>query len=254
MTTGSGDDDLPLGGESDTDLSLQGDDVHVWRLGLDPSTEMVARLRAILTDDERKRADRFAFDQHRRRFTVGRGCLRTILGQYTGIEPARIRLYHNDYGKPALDDDQGGQWLRFNVSHSGELALYALTRAREVGVDLETIRPDFAGEDIAKRFFAPAEVAALRGVPAEQRCQAFFACWTRKEAYIKARGKGLAIPLDTFEVSLAPEAPAALLATHDDPNDVGRWTMVALEPGVGFAGALAVEGSVGRLRFGDWPL
>jgi 4'-phosphopantetheinyl transferase len=183
---------------------------------------------------------------------VGRGLLRIILGHYVEAPPEGLRFCYNPYGKPALDPTQDRGSLRFNLSHSGGRALYAVARGREVGVDVETIRTEFAGLAIAERFFAPAEVAVLRDLAPEHRTRAFFSCWTRKEAFIKARGKGLSIPLDTFEVSLAPGAPAALLATHDDRDEAARWTLFDLDPGPGFAGALAVEGDRCRHRFGTW--
>jgi 4'-phosphopantetheinyl transferase len=230
------------------------DEVHVWTASLDQPDAVVARLRTLLDDSERERADRFSFEKGRRHFTVGRGLLRRILGEYLGLDPGGVRFCYNPYGKPALagEPEPGEDALRFNVSHSGSLVLYAVTRGREVGVDLETIRPEFAGEPIAERFFSPGEVAALRAVAPEARIRAFFDCWTRKEAYIKARGKGLSLPLDSFEVSLAPGAPPALLATHDDPAEARRWSLFGLEPGPGYVGALVVAGPSCRLRLGTW--
>jgi phosphopantetheine--protein transferase-like protein len=145
-----------------------------------------------------------------------------------------------------------GAGLDFNVSHSGDLALCAVTRARAVGVDVEAIRPGFATGEVARRFFAPAEVTAFEALPPGERVEAFFACWTCKEAYIKVRGAGIALGLDRFEVSLAPGRPAALLATHDEPAAAARWRLVALAPGEGYAGALATDGPA-RLACWQWP-
>jgi 4'-phosphopantetheinyl transferase len=142
--------------------------------------------------------------------------------------------------------------LSFNLTHSHQLALYAVTRRREIGVDLEYVRADFADEQIAERFFSPREVAALRTVPENLLKEAFFHCWTRKEAYVKAKGEGLSIPLDQFDVSLAPGEPALLLSTRDDPQEADRWSLQALFPGSGYVAALAVEGRTWRLKCWQW--
>lgn len=229
-------------------------EVHVWRTSLEQPEPVLARLREILDDDERRRADRFSFEKGRRQFTVGRGLLRVLLGHYLAVGPAGLRFCYNPYGKPELVRDLGGDTLKFNLSHSGDLVFYAVSRDRELGVDVETIRPDFASEAIAERFFSPGERVALRGVRPELRARAFFACWTRKEAYIKAKGKGLSIALDSFEVSLEPERPPALIATLDDPDEAGRWSLHELDPGPGYAAALAVEGARCTLRYGTWTV
>src|SRR5262249_48848883 len=204
----------------------------------------------MLTSDEQRRAERFYFPQDRQHFIAGRGILRVVLGKYLGREPHQLQFDYNLHGKPKLI---GEKRLRFNLSHSHGLALYAVTWEREVGVDIEHVRPDFAGEAIAERFFSPNETAVLRSLPDHLRVAAFFNCWTRKEAYIKARGKGLAIPLDQFDVSLAPGEPAALLADRAAPPESQRWAMCCLAPGPGYAGAVAVEGHDWRLWCGHWP-
>jgi 4'-phosphopantetheinyl transferase len=237
-------------------LTLAPDEVHVWRASLDLPASRVCALGDVLVADERARAARFHFERDRTHWTVARARLRLLLARYLGGPPDRFRFALGAHGKPALARPEGGD-LRFNVSHSQDLALYAVTRGREVGVDLEGLRPDFATDEIAERFFSPAERRALRAVAPELRCDAFFACWTRKEAYIKARGLGLAIPLDAFDVSLAPDEPAALLATRDEPGDSVRWSLAALSPGPGFAGALVAEGHEWRVTWlgeiGDEP-
>ncbi len=220
---------------------LPADEVHVWKADLEPSAAQVQCFVEILSPDERARAARFHFARDRDRWTVARGQLRALLARYLGGLPDQFRFSLGPHGKPALAAPAGTH-LRFNLSHSAGLALYAVARGREVGVDVEALRPDFATDEIAERFFSPTERRALRAVPPERRCEAFFACWTRKEAYIKARGLGLAIPLDAFDVSLAPDEPAALLATRDEPGESVRWSLEALAPGPGFAGAVVAEG------------
>lgn len=233
--------------------TLAGDEVHVWCVFLDRATPHITSLQQILSADECERAERFYFPKDREHFISARGLLRAILGGYLEVDPGRLRFCYSPYGKPALDRAWGGDTLRFNVSHSDRLALYAVTCNRELGVDVERIRPDFAGEEIAERFFSPNERAALRRLHPDVRCDAFFNCWTRKEAYIKARGEGLSLPLDQFDVSLTPGEPAALLNTRGDPADTSRWSLREIAPAPGYAAALCVEGSGWQLKCWHWP-
>lgn len=235
--------------------ALPGDEVHVWRARLDASPERVRSLLDLLAPDERERAVRFHFQRDHDRFTVARGLLRGILGGYLGsgpehssLGPERLRFEYGAQGKPSLAAEHNPAGLRFNVSHSEGVALFAVTRGREVGVDVERVSARVSCEEIAGRFFSPREVEDLRALPPPLREAAFFNCWTRKEAYIKARGEGLSLPLDGFDVSLAPGEPAALLANRLDPEEVARWSLRELRPWPGFAAALAVEGRGWRLK------
>jgi 4'-phosphopantetheinyl transferase len=235
--------------------SLPPDEVHVWTASRDASDDAVEAFRAILNDDERRRADRFAFPHDRRRFAVSRGLLRTILGRYLEIPPQSLRFVSNAHGKPQLDPALNIDLaIRFNLSHSGPWVVYALTLGRDLGVDVERIRPEFGGFAIAERFFAPGEIAELRALPEDARALAFFHGWTRKEAYIKAKGKGLALPLDEFEVAIGPDRPAALLSTLPDPAEAARWSLVEIPAEPGFVAAVCVEGHDWTLRQGSWPL
>ena len=211
------------------------------------------RLWCTLTADERQRAERYIFQKDRTHFVVARGLLRVLLGCYLRQEPLHLRFIYGPHGKPALATDTGGVALRFNVSHSHGLALYAITRGREVGVDVERIRPKVAQEKIAERFFSPREVTVLRALPTPLQATAFFACWTRKEAYIKATGDGLSLPLDQFDVSLAPGEPAVLLRTAWDPQEVACWALQDLAPAPGYRAAVAVAGHDWRLTCWDGP-
>lgn len=234
-------------------IPLPADEVHVWTASRDGPEPDVAAMRGLLDDDERRRADRFVAPRDRRQFAVGRGLLRTILGRYLDRPPAGIRFRTNPHGKPDLDPSADlDPTLRFNIAHSGPLILIGLARGRDLGVDIERVRPDFGGEALAARFFAPGEVATLRGLPVEAKTLAFFHGWTRKEAYIKAKGKGLAIPLDEFEVAIDPARPAALLSTHPDPLDAARWTLVELATEPGYVAAACVEGRGWTLRAARW--
>lgn len=235
-------------------FALAGDEVHVWRVNLSStSSRRVEDLRGILAEDEHRRANGFCFEEDRERFVAGRGVLRILLGRYLDLEPDRLSFCYGSHGKPALAEGSGGGTLRFNVSHSRGLALFALARGREVGIDVEYIRFDLEREEIAARCFSPQEAATLRSIPAGMRTEAFFAGWTRKEAYMKARGEGLSLALNGFSVSLVPGEPAMLLNAREDPSEAARWTLRELKPGPGYAAALAAEGPGWRLVCRDWP-
>ncbi len=233
-------------------LTLGSDEVHVWRATLDRSAAALQRLLQTLSEDESARADRFYFQRDREHFIAARGLLRSLLGGYLSFPPEQLRFGYSPHGKPSLP----GEWseLHFNLSHSHALALYAVTRGREVGIDLEYIRPELADEPIAERFFSAREAGALRSLPASLQPEGFFNCWTRKEAYIKARGEGLTISLDQFEVSLAPGEPAALLSVNSDPAEASRWSLRELAPGPGYVAAIAVEGEGWQIQCWEWPL
>ena len=221
-------------------LVLAKDDVHVWKASLDRNPTELDSLRQTLATDEQKRAERFRLNKHRDRFIVGRGVLRTILGMYLDRQPGQFRFRYTPYGKPELPVEEGA--LSFNLSHSRDLALYAVTQKREIGVDVEFIREDVNLLGIAKRFFSEREYAQLRALPPSCRLQTFFDCWTRKEAFIKAKGEGFSLPLSQFDVSIAPGKPAALLRTEWNPDEVARWSLNSFAPAPGYAAALAVEG------------
>jgi len=226
--------------------------MHVWRAHLDQEPPLVRALRDTLTPDERQRASRFKFEKDRVHFIVARGALRDILSRYLGTPPDGISFSHGEFGKPALAGAAADSQLRFNASHSHGVALYAVNRGRDVGLDLELMREDFAGLEIAERFFSPREVQALRALPRDLQTAAFFNCWTRKEAYIKARGEGLSHPLHGFTVSLAPGEPAEFLLIDDDSAEASRWSLIELSPAAGFAAALAVNGPKPPLTFWQW--
>ena len=234
-------------GQPPIPLSIADREVHVWRARLDLPASPMDQFEKLLSYDEFVRARRFRFPVHRNRFVSRRGILRCLLGAYLQISPADVILENTEFGKPLLARRHNTN-LRFNFSVSEDLALYAITRGRDIGVDLEYIKPAISHESVAEQFFAAREVAQLRAIPKGQQPAAFFDCWVRKEAYIKARGMGLSLALDSFEVSFGDAKPARLLRTIPDPEEAGRWTMVALHPEPGYAGALVVAGQAGVLR------
>jgi len=234
-------------------LVLGRDDVHVWRATLDQAPSQIQSFLHDLAADEQARAEQFYFARDREHFIVARGVLRAILGCILNRVPGCLSFCYGAHGKPALAGESDKNTVRFSVSHSHGVALYAVTRGREVGIDLERIRFDLAVAEIAERFFSRPEVAMLRTLPSELQRQAFFRCWTRKEAYIKARGEGLSLPLDQFDVSLAPGETEAVLRIQRDPAEASRWSFQELAPASGYAAAVAVEGHGWRLACWQWP-
>lgn len=216
--------------------------VDVWRMAMDQPRMRVAALYGILDGSERARADRFYFEKHRRRFTVARGVLRHLLGAYLQIAPDRVAFEYSEHGKPSVARAANPADIRFNISHSNECALFAFTLRREVGVDVEYVRANLDVEALARHSFSRWEIEVLCNLPAAVRRAAFFNCWTRKEAFIKAHGEGLALGLDRFDVSLAPGEPAVLRRFEASPAELAIWSMRALEAPAGYKAALAVEG------------
>jgi 4'-phosphopantetheinyl transferase len=233
-------------------VRLEGGEVQVWCASLSAPREVVEAMRRTLSPDESERAGRFHFERHREDFVVARGLLRTLVGRYLDAPPGELRFAYTPYGKPHLAGAFRDSRLRFNLSHSHELALYAFTDGAEVGIDVEHVRPDMAGEEIARRFFSPREVAALFALAPGERDAAFFQCWTRKEAFIKAVGEGLSFPLDQFDVSLGPREPAALLSVRGDAGEAARWSVRDVSPAPDYAAALVSEGRGGRVRLWRW--
>jgi 4'-phosphopantetheinyl transferase len=223
-------------------------DVDVWLAALNCSTKLLHALTTTLSADEAERAASFQCVHDRQRFIASRGILRCILSSYVGRTPAELRFAYKPGGKPELAQTgrTGGDW-RFNLSHSGNVALYAVIQGRDVGVDVELIRRGMPWECLANRFFSPREVNKLQRWPADERAAAFFSCWTRKEAYLKATGVGLYAALDRFEVSAGRgEAPGLLVAP--DPHELQRWSFWDVPVNDRLAAAVVFEGCPRRLR------
>jgi 4'-phosphopantetheinyl transferase len=233
-------------------VNLSSDAAHVWLASFDQLAAQRDEFTQSLSNDELERAARFRLQQERDRFIATRGWLRLVLSKYLHREPARLAFGYNAYGKPAL---AARAQIAFNLSHSHEFVLLAIAPDRTVGIDLEYLRPICTEElaALAANFFSPAEQAAWQSLaPGEQRA-AFFNCWTRKEAYVKARGEGLALALDSFDVAFRPGEQAALLAQRGDPQAAARWSLINLPAPPGYAAALAVEGLGWELRCFRYP-
>lgn len=214
--------------------------VDLWAVRTHGPDSVVDRFRDVLSPDERDRVERFRFDHLRQAFILGRGALRLLLGTYLETAPASIRFTYGSNGKPSVTSAAG---VHFNASGSGEVALFAFTLGRELGVDVERIRPMSDMCSIAGKYFCPAEAATLRSLPSLESDQAFFRCWTRKEAYIKATGAGLSASLSDFEVTLKSDEPARFVHIGYDIHVAAGWALHNLDVLPGYAAALAYPGA-----------
>ena len=221
-------------------------EVHVWRVSLELLPDELAKSADLLSKDEKERATRFRFEHDQDCFVARRGLLRVILGRYLEIPPQKVEFTYNSFGKPAVSNTSAR--VRFNLSHSSGLALVALSQGEQIGVDLERLRNDVDIEQISDGLFSEIERSTLRSLPPKVREQAFFCCWTRKEAYLKARGEGLSIPLSQFSVTVLPDETPRLIGTQNDPGENELWTLYHLSPGSEYIAAIAVEGKGHQVR------
>ena len=234
-------------------LSLVGGEVHVWCARLDRFGMDNDLLMDDLSDDERARADSFHLQGDHDRFVRCRWVLRDILANYLRVPRPEMRFRNGVHGKPALVPEHGLDDLSFNVSRSGNIALYALASSARIGIDVEYARPELADRRTAEQFFARSEVAALFVLPKTQFVRGFFNCWTRKEATLKALGDGLTgLPLDRFEVNLTPGEPARILSIRGDSREGSKWSLLHLTPEIGTIAALCVEGTAPILKCCRW--
>jgi 4'-phosphopantetheinyl transferase len=223
--------------------------VHVWKANLSITAQSQKQYLQILSPDEQERANRFIFEKDRTHFIAGRGILRKLLGIYLNEKPETFTFEYGGQGKPTLS---GNPTLQFNLSHANGIALYGLTKQHDIGIDVEYIKKDIELKTLATQFFSKKEAALLLTLPKAQLPQGFFNCWTRKEAFIKADGRGLSCPLDQFEVSLIPGHTAQLMATHWDPEELNKWSMFSIDVQTGFVGALVVKGAVNSICHYQW--
>jgi 4'-phosphopantetheinyl transferase len=214
-------------------------EMHIWAIRLDAQLSELDDLASILGPEERLRAQRFIFPQHRRRYTICHAYLRRILSAYTGSTPNRLSFSIGPYGKPELAEDNGIQPIHFNLAHSGDFALVGIALS-PIGVDIEQLRDLGDLRSIAGRIFHPGEAQAILSLPGDQVREAFFRCWTRKEAVIKALGTGLSMPLDRFQVTVDCERPPMVLDCDTTCFTGQQWYLSHFEPASGTIGAAAV--------------
>jgi 4'-phosphopantetheinyl transferase len=226
--------------------------IDIWRVSVSPGEPCHADPPTMLSADEMERTARFHFAADRMRFVRCRTALRLILALYLKIAPAEIRFRYGPKGKPEIEKCQNPDSISFNTSHSGQFGLIAVTLAGRVGVDVEKVRSSPDWTEIAGRFFSENEYQALLKVPASERERAFFACWTRKEAFIKACGDGLSYSLRDFSVSVAPDAAAAIEEVKPDAKASARWSVVSLPVAEGYAGAVAFENPRSQIEQWRW--
>ena len=219
-------------------MIMDNSEVHVWRASLDRNESMMFRIYQTLAPDERSRAAKFHFQKDRGRFVIRRGLLRAILGLYLDLEPGRLKFVYGPNGKPALASETGGDRLHFNLTHSQGLALFAVTYGRELGIDLEHLAPHVALEEIAETFFSSEEVKALSALPRNEQQRGILVSWTRKEAYLKATGDGLSVPLDEVQESSGLGYLPNILVTGQDGKQVSRWSIEPLAPGPEYVASL----------------
>lgn len=222
---------------------LKPHEAHVWCAQLDAAE--VSTYFSLLNTEEKSRAQRFHFTKDQNHFTVARGLLRKILSQYLSTTPTELQFQYNPHGKPFLKNYPD---LQFNISHANGMALYAITREESIGIDIEFMGRACDIDGIAERFFSANEYTTLQNVTGQEKIQAFFNGWARKEAFLKALGAGLSYPLAQVEVSLIPQQPAMLLALHDTKLDIADWHLHALEPYVDYAAALVVKGNLHTIQ------
>ena len=238
--------------------SLGTNDVHVWCAKVDDAAREYAHFYTLLAVDEAERAQRFYFEKDRRCYVTARGILRTLLGHYTQTLPEEIQFQYSEKGKPSIDPalnnnkETKNASLEFNISHSANMILAAFAYNRIIGVDVEYMRPSVDCDGIVTSFFSPKEVATYRSLPDDIRRLAFFECWTRKEACLKAWGSGLAYPLAKFDVTLAPNERPELLYVEDEPNEPGRWSMHRLACEDEYAGTVLIEKDDWSLNCWEW--
>lgn len=229
------------------ELTLAEGEVHVWRASLEIEPHVRAELARTLSPDEALRARRFHFSRDRDAFITARGILRRLLAMYLNRPATQIGLRYGQFGKPELSLQRSDQPIRFNLSHSHGLAVFAFSQGRELGIDLELSRSDVVTEEIVVHYFSAREIDEWRALPSESRAQGFFNCWTRKEAYIKALGEGLQVPLDSFDVTLTPGTPAMFRRGVE-----GQWHLCAFAAKKDYPAALAYSGSPCEVRFLSW--
>ena len=224
-------------------LRMRPGEIHVWRQSTGVADQELAFLWDLLSVEERVRAERYKFEVSRRTFIVCRGMLRVLLGCYLEALPKKLQFAYGKYGRPELARSDAQIDLDCNVSHTDDFALLAFAHSRKIGVDIEKVRQDFDTLEISERFFSEYERTKLRALPAEERYESFFRCWTRKESFIKALGEGLTHPLDSFDVSITKEGPPLLLETRPNGEEASLWRLWDVKVPAGYVAALAATNS-----------
>jgi 4'-phosphopantetheinyl transferase len=228
---------------------LKDSDLHIWRASLSGSPDELSYFDSLLSMDEKARAERFYFERDRNRYVFGRGILRTLLGNYLRQEASKITFVYGLYGKPAIGSMHSNKTLQFNLAHSNEWAVYVFGWDQPLGIDLEHIRPMPDVDDLAERVFSASESALIHSLFDDQKWETFFTIWTCKEAFLKARGSGLTIPLDQFEVSPNANGDMKLTSISGNSTLAARWRLETFKPMADYQSAIAVENHTGKIIF-----
>lgn len=234
-------------------IKLKPGDNHIWFAFLNQSMPRISKLLPLLSIEEKRRAEQFVFEKDKYSFIIRRGILRKILSYYLNVDAKKLIFSYHKNGKPWLNYKSNSLEIRFNISYSNNLGAFAFGLSKKIGVDIEFIRPIPNLEQIVNNYFSGREKQDFQDLPENEKMRAFFNCWTRKEAFIKATGEGLSLPLNSFDVSLKPSEPARLLSANMYPRVATNWALKELKPAPGFAGALATEGPIRQLQCWMWP-
>ncbi len=227
-------------------------EVHIWRSRVDLPHRQVQALSSVLSREEKSKAHRFVFDRDRARYIVSHGVLRQVLSGYLSVEPHQLTFRAREAGRPELSGEFEGSAVRFNLSHSRNMALLAFTRVLEVGVDIEFMAPLPNVEALAAKHFSEKELKRLRSSPRQQKMEVFYSCWTRREACLKASGDGFRVPMKTVEVFSAPKDTLGSVPADNDPNELKLFKLVTLYPEANYISAIAAEGRGWDLRLFDY--
>lgn len=232
-----------------SEIVLENHSVHLWCANLNISTKKQEEYWNYLSQEEQARSQRFRFEKHKNHFIAARGILRILIGRYLKTNPSDIYFEFGEFGKPFLSKHKN---LQFNISHSEDYALFGFTLNNSIGVDIEYTLKEIDFNAIAPRFFAPNEVEKLFALPSFKQVEGFYSCWTRKEAFIKAIGNGLSLPLDQFEVTLEPEEETRLVAINWNPDEVAEWNLSSCIINKNYICALALKGKLESINYWEF--
>ena len=227
---------------------LTATDLHVWNVPLETAPQEFARLHSLLSADEIARAERFYFERDRSRYIIGRGILRTLLGNYLGMDASEIQFNYGPHGKPTLEPVSTGQTLQFNLAHSNDRAIFIFGWDRPVGIDIEHVRPLQDADRFAEQFYSARETALINSLPGDDKWNAFYKLWTCKEAFLKAQGSGLTVPLNQVEIFLDGEEAARLISIGGDTEQAADWKLWIFNPLPGYQAAIAIQGFEGQIQ------
>ncbi|WJJ95640.1 4'-phosphopantetheinyl transferase family protein [Algibacter luteus] len=230
----------------DKNISLDKNEIHIWFINFNIPEKYFTLLNSFLSEDEILKASKFKFEKDKNCSIITRGALRLLSGKYLNLNPQEIEFKYGDFGKPAFNFETP---LKFNVSHSGNIAVLGFCLHSDIGVDIEVMKANFDVFDIASNYFSSSEIEALKILPTEEHTKGFYRCWTRKESFIKAKAKGLSFPLDSFSVSIDSDIKAELLETKWDNNEKEFWKLFSFSPQENYIGAVSVKGQIQKVNY-----